>query len=65
VVVELRRRFPGVVEVGDANQRHRRLAPILAKLPSSVATTHRQRRGGFKEAVLGFAGGARRGSGDG
>jgi phage terminase large subunit-like protein len=57
--VELRRRFPGDVEVGDVNQGHRRLVPVLAKVPSSVVTTHRRRCGGFKaRAVLGFADGA-------
>jgi hypothetical protein len=46
--VELRRGFPGDVKVSNVNQGHRRLAPVLAKLPSNFTTTDGRRRGGFK-----------------
>jgi hypothetical protein len=35
---DLRRGLPGDVEVGDANQGHRWLAPVLVKLPSNFTT---------------------------
>jgi hypothetical protein len=46
--MELRRELPGDVEVGNANQGYRRLAPVLAKLPSNFTTTDGHRHGGFK-----------------
>jgi hypothetical protein len=52
---DLRRECPGDMEVGDTNQGHRWLAPVLAKLRGSVATTDRPRCSGFKAAAaLGF-----------
>jgi hypothetical protein len=58
VAADLWRGLPSDVEIGVMNQGHRRLALDLAKLLSSVAMTHRQRRSGFKAAAtLGFAGG--------
>jgi hypothetical protein len=46
--VEVRRGLPDDVEIGDANQGHRRLAPVLAKLPSSFTATDGRWRGGSK-----------------
>jgi hypothetical protein len=55
-----RRRISGehvraLLRTRDANTWHRQLPLVLAKLPSSVAMTHRRRHDGFKAAaVLGF-----------
>jgi hypothetical protein len=51
--VELRRGLPNDVEIGDANQGHRRLARVLAKLLDSSSSTPWRRGDGTTAAALG------------
>jgi hypothetical protein len=61
---DLQRRRPDAVGVGDANQQHRQLPHVSAKLLDCSPMTDRRRCDDLKAAaVLGFAGGGAQGLG--